>query len=423
MGALVIDATMNDARKEALHKELADAHVEIANLKAQLETANKKISSKQDVFETLNEMRKALSVKMGWESAKDSGQHLAELLRQGLPDQKKGQALAVAAMFSLMPGSMLMFTTLVYIAIFRGTSRVVGAALVIYCVFIVFDGADERGGRMVQWFRDHSFWKHVTNYFPIELQKMNPETEFPADGVYLFGYHPHGVISLGCLLNFMTTATGFPALLPGLNIRGGTLAFNFRIPFFREVLLSLGAIAVSARSIKYWLNRGPGSAVIIVPGGAAEALDARPGTHELVLRRRNGFFRIALQHGVRLVPIYSFGENELYEQLPNRPGSLLRSFQEWGLRTLGYSVPYFLGVGSQPWPGSGSSAIPMNPVPRRHPVITVIGDPILCPRIENPTQDQIDALKEKYISKLQEIFDRFADKYAPVRESDLKIVK
>merc|ERR1711904_288121 len=81
------------------------------------------------------------------------------------------------------------------------------------------------------------------------------------------------------------------------------------------------------------------------------------------------------------------GENELYETLHNKPGSVLRTVQEWALRTLGYSAPYFLGVGSQPWPGSGSSAIPMNPVPRRYPVITVIGDPIPCERIENPTQE------------------------------------
>merc|ERR1719482_1396756 len=187
----------------------------------------------------------------------------------------------------------------------------------------------------------------MADYFPVELRKMNPEAEFSPENVYLFGYHPHGVISVGCFMNFAASVTGFPSLFPGIDIRTATLGFNLRVPFFRELLLRLGVIAVSASSIKHMLSSGPGSAVVIVPGGAAEALDARPGAHELTLQKRNGFFRIALQQGAHLVPIYSFGENELYEQMPNRPGSTLRSIQEFMLRFCGYSVPYFFGAGSQ----------------------------------------------------------------------------
>jgi 2-acylglycerol O-acyltransferase 2 len=249
---------------------------------------------------------------------------------------------------------------------------------------------------------------------------MNPQTEFSPDNVYMFGYHPHGVISVGCFLNFAASVTGFPSLFPGLSIRAATLGFNLRIPFFRELLLRLGVITVSAKSIRHVLNSGPGSAVVIVPGGAAEALDARPGSHDLTLQKRNGFFRIALQHGVHLVPIYSFGENELYDQVPNRPGSRLRSIQEFMLRFFGYSVPYFFGAGSQPWPGS-SAGVPLNPVPNRNPIITVVGDPIKCDRLEQPTQEQIDSLKEEYIARLKKIFDEFAERYGA--KGELKIVK
>ena len=37
--------------------------------------------------------------------------------------------------------------------------------------------------------------------------------------------------------------------------------------------------------------------------------------------------RLALQHGASLVPVYSFGENDLYEQADNRQGSRLRQCQ------------------------------------------------------------------------------------------------
>ena len=40
-----------------------------------------------------------------------------------------------------------------------------------------------------------------------------------------------------------------------------------------------------------------GRAVVIVVGGANEALHAIPGEHCLTLRNRKGFVRLALRHG------------------------------------------------------------------------------------------------------------------------------
>ena len=189
------------------------------------------------------------------------------------------------------------------------------------------------------------------------------------------------------------------------------------MPIWREIILRLGVISVSAQSLKHVLQKGPGNAVLVVPGGAAEALDAHPGTHSLTLHRRSGFFRIAMQHGACLVPIYSFGENDLYEQAPNEEGSFVRTVQNNLLKYLGFATPFFSGA------GSSGAALPMNPIPSRVPVITVVGDPIKCPVIENPTRDDIDKMRMLYIEKLQEIFTQFADIYAPQRSADLKIVK
>jgi 1-acyl-sn-glycerol-3-phosphate acyltransferase len=43
---------------------------------------------------------------------------------------------------------------------------------------------------------------------------------------------------------------------------------------------------------------------------------------------RNGFIKIALQTGASLVPVYAFGENDAYEQLDNKPGTVLRWIQD-----------------------------------------------------------------------------------------------
>lgn len=59
-----------------------------------------------------------------------------------------------------------------------------------------------------------------------------------------------------------------------------------------------------------------------------QSLYARPGHHELVLKRRKGFVRIALQSGAALVPTYSFGENDTFRTANELPrDSRLRRVQ------------------------------------------------------------------------------------------------
>jgi Diacylglycerol acyltransferase len=54
---------------------------------------------------------------------------------------------------------------------------------------------------------------------------------------------------------------------------------------------------------------------MIVVGGAAESLNAFPGTYNLVLKKRLGFIKLALRNGASLVPVLSFGENDLWDQV------------------------------------------------------------------------------------------------------------
>uniref|UniRef100_A0A0N4XRB1 diacylglycerol O-acyltransferase n=1 Tax=Nippostrongylus brasiliensis TaxID=27835 RepID=A0A0N4XRB1_NIPBR len=80
-------------------------------------------------------------------------------------------------------------------------------------------------------------------------------------------------------------------------------------------------------------------------GGAEEALNAHPGYHTLVLKSRKGFVKEALKTGAYLVPVYSFGENEIFEQVENPEGSALRRFQSWTKRFAGFTFPFFHGRG------------------------------------------------------------------------------
>ena len=55
--------------------------------------------------------------------------------------------------------------------------------------------------------------------------------------------------------------------------------------------------------------------------------------------------QIALQTGSHLVPVFSFGENDLFQQISNDQGTLLRRIQKVLQKYMGFSIPLFHGRG------------------------------------------------------------------------------
>ena len=68
--------------------------------------------------------------------------------------------------------------------------------------------------------------------------------------------------------------------------------------------MGFGMCDVSKDSIRYICSKeGGGQAVTVVVGGAAEALDARPGSCTLHLKNRKGFIRMALLTGYGMLSL------------------------------------------------------------------------------------------------------------------------
>lgn len=168
----------------------------------------------------------------------------------------------------------------------------------------------ERGGKTLRIMRRLNFWRHFCNYFPIKLHKtedLDPEKN------YIMGYHPHGVISVGALGSVVGEYAGWRTLFPKIRSHLITLPVNFRVPILRELLLFCGIVNSNKKSISYIVSKkGKGNAAVIVVGGAEESLEARENNFNLILKTRKGFVKLAIREGANLVPIYGFGENELY---------------------------------------------------------------------------------------------------------------
>lgn len=151
--------------------------------------------------------------------------------------------------------------------------------------------------RTSKYARSFKFWNYVRDYFPIKLVKDN-ECNLDANENYIFMNHPHGIVCFGAFINFATDANKFSKLFPNITPTIITLEEQFKFPVHREYLLLMGARGASKESIGALLTKeGKGNAVVIILGGAREALDAVPHRMDLTLKNRKGIIKLAMKHG------------------------------------------------------------------------------------------------------------------------------
>ncbi|KAN0019214.1 hypothetical protein ACTFIU_002418 [Dictyostelium citrinum] len=321
-----------------------------------------------------------------------------------VPLYRRLETMAVAIYAMVLPVCLIMAFNLIVIPLFWGIA-------IPYLIWMFyFDTKHESGGRRISYVRNSILWRYFRDYFPISLiinSNYDPKKN------YIFAYHPHGIISIGAFCNFATNANNIDEKLPGLKVHLLTLESNFKIPFLRDVLMSFGMSSVAKKSCENILNSGPGESICLVVGGAEESLDARPGNNEITLKKRKGFIKLALVNGASLVPVYSFGENDIYDQVPNPRGSLVRKIQTKIKDLTGIAPPLFMG--------RGIFNYDFGLLPVRHKIVTVVGEPIDIPKIKSPTDQVIEHYHQIYVEALQNLFDKHKNSCGDKETGDLKI--
>ncbi|KAF3942131.1 hypothetical protein ABW19_dt0206215 [Dactylella cylindrospora] len=314
--------------------------------------------------------------------------------------------------------------------------------------------------------RSKKFWSYFTSYFPMKLHRS---VELSPNENYVFGFHPHGIISHGAWGNLVTKTTGWNELFPGISNTVLTLESNFRLPFYREYLIAMGLGSVSRKSCEGLLggvvgevseadvhktiwDRAPrvfrrrnahissgtstptghvnkavaalskhaekpankrGRGITIVIGGAQESLYAKPGT--MTLKMRKGFLRVAVRTGAHLVPVLSFGENDLFDQLIPEKSSLIHKFQILVKKVFGFTIPLFHA--------RGIFNYDVGLVPYRTPVNTVVGRPIKTIQSPEPRDDYIDELQDLYCQELERMWEEHKERFAPNRKAEMRILR
>lgn len=233
--------------------------------------------------------------------------------------------------------------------------------------------------------------------------------------------------SVGGFANFNIENDQWNTLFPGLRAKLMTLGYHFRVPLIREMFLAWGMSIASARNIRHLLEASndpaaaanrrdgrTGNAAAVVVGGAQEAANARPGNYEVVLNRRKGFVRLALQTGTPLVPVISFNEVEVYDQLTYPEGSATRRFQEAFKRVTGVMPVLFFG--------RGIFQYTFGLLPLRRRITTVVGGPLEVPLVEQPDSQQIERVHAQFSASLVDLFEAHKAKYIEKHETTFMVI-
>lgn len=292
--------------------------------------------------------------------------------------------------------------------------------LIPYLIYILLSKAGTSGelSHRSEWFRRQKMWSLFASYFPARLHRT---TELVPTRKYLFGYHPHGIISHGAFAAFATEALGFSQLFPGIKNTLLTLESNFRVPLYRDYILRMGLASVSRESCENILSKGGaddegmGRAITIVIGGARESLETQPGTLRLILNSRKGFVKLAIRTGADLVPVLGFGENDIYEQIAPAEHPWIHRGQLLFKKVMGFTVPLFHA--------RGIFNYDVGIMPYRRPMNIVVGRPIEVVKMTKPTQEYIDEVHGKYCAELRVLWESWKDTFAKERIKELEIIE
>ncbi|ESL08787.1 hypothetical protein TRSC58_03505 [Trypanosoma rangeli SC58] len=150
---------------------------------------------------------------------------------------------------------------------------------------------------------------------------------------YIFAFHPHGVFAGSALCGIFSEAwkqkIGYNAKTY-VSTHEASVVFN--IPIIRDFNLSLGALSVTRAAIESSLSSG-NSPLIVVGGQAELTLTKRSNKVMSLITYHHGFVRLALRHGVPLVPVISFAEQNVLS-IVSAP-----TMQRATLKVLGFPFP------------------------------------------------------------------------------------
>ena len=131
-----------------------------------------------------------------------------------------------------------------------------------------------------------------------------------------------------------------------------------------------------------------GESLALPPGGFEEATLSCPDQDRVFVKKRYGFVRLCIQHGIPIRPVYVFGEKGLYWNIQGA----------WDVR---------LAMNKNGFPAILTWGHPLFPLMPRHDVDLkiVVGAPMAVPKVEDPSKEVVKQWHDKYMAALTKLFE------------------
>eukprot|EP01126_Amoeba_proteus_P053637 TRINITY_DN654_c0_g2_i4.p1 TRINITY_DN654_c0_g2~~TRINITY_DN654_c0_g2_i4.p1 ORF type:complete len:331 (+),score=51.20 TRINITY_DN654_c0_g2_i4:21-1013(+) len=194
-------------------------------------------------------------------------------------------------------------------------------------------------------------------------------------------WQPHGIVPI-------TSCMGFPLIDIHFNTHYGATAvasIMFYLPILRSVFIWCGAIPSTGESVRACLRSGRN--VSILPGGLAELFLSSREEEVVFMKERKSIVRIAMKENAKIIPAYTFGNTQHFDQLATGNGFFSKLS-----RKMRMSLTYFWGRYYLPIPYLGKSAI-------------VLGRPIDFP--EGESEEELNDFHRRWIESVQDIYERY----------------
>ena len=220
----------------------------------------------------------------------------------------------------------------------------------------------------------------------------------------ILSLHPHGFIPINTAINLFFLPKRkiiFDQYFSNLSERlylGGA-SFNFFFPILREFYLFSGSIDCSQPNLKKYLKHNKSIAIFL--GRAREAQYSGLGSTKIIIKNRTGIFKLALETGKPIIPIFTFGENDLFTSLQINDNFFFDLFHR--LTGLWFCFIYYNIFNNQK-------------------IITVIGDPIYVQKKIIHSEQDIENLKSLYKINLYNLFDHYKSNFNLYSRKNLEFI-
>jgi len=231
------------------------------------------------------------------------------------------------------------------------------------------------------------FWPDITDKLYYNINKSFL-VEYPygkPEKQAIFLFHPHGSFSMASFFHIGTHMTDWATR----RIKATMTNLMLLLPFAKEIIHNHNCVLSDYNSMNESLEKGDSLAVCL--GGTREVLYTKSHVLNLNILKKRGVFKMALKNGCGIVPVLTYGENELFQITEN---------VQWINNIL---IEYGLCM---PIPTMESFFRWFNIInrPLDTPLRTVVGKTIDVETIAEPTEEDILNLREKYFKELRELY-------------------